>query len=233
MINTDLRRLKMIDFFQFITNVAAHLQKEDLEELKLKDFVETKFLPAMNEMDNVLKLQINSAFTKELNTRNKTRIRLLSCLYTHIKLYTKYPENEKVQAAERLTLVIKKFGKKVSGLPQRELTGVITQMLQDLQLAESVADLKKISAMAWVNSLKAENIEFEKLFNSRTVEKSTLKVGVSQVVRKKMQECFTQLIKLIEAQALINGADKYKRLMDEILTEVKQAKTTIKRRGNR
>lgn len=222
-LRTDLKSLRIMDFFQTQSNIAAHLNGEDLAALKLENTVNNTFLPALEALDEALKPFRKTGLTDPLLTHDGERDAAIVGLTAHVRLFTGYPQADKAQAAARIKLTLDKYGKKPQSLPQREQTGAMTNLLQDLETPEKVADLERIMATPWVAWLKTANTAFETLYNERTRASATVETGKTRAARLALQEAFVLLARTIDALALLEGEQPYKTLADNINHEVRQA----------
>ena len=143
---TDLNNLRVMDFFQTLTNIAAHLNNEDLAVLKLENAVNNIFTPALTAMDEALKPFRKTGLTDPLLTHDAERDAAIVGLSAHVRAFLAYPQTDKAQAAARLKLIIDKYGRSPQNLPQREQTGAMANLLQDLDTNQGRADLTAIIA---------------------------------------------------------------------------------------
>lgn len=82
---TDLNNLRVMDFFQTLTNIAAHLNNEDLAVLKLENVVNNIFTPALTAMDEALKPFRKTGLTDPLLTHDAERDAAIVGLSAHVR----------------------------------------------------------------------------------------------------------------------------------------------------
>lgn len=219
----NLRQIRMLDFFQVVSNIATHLDRYPLNDLLLEE-VSNTLKTALSELDIALKPIKSSTETKKIHELDSRRDRALVGLNAYIKSFIYHYEEAKVTAATKLKNELDKYGKSPQLLPLREETAMITNLIQDLQISENSTLLATIGAEAWISELQSANTEFENLYNSRTQEDATVEVGKSKEARQKTQEALFLLCQTINARILLDGESNYKSLSDEIEFELKRAK---------
>ena len=175
------------------------------------------------ERGNVLSLKLTDA--------DKKRDDAYRALAGIVKAYTVFPEEEKADAALKLLHVIGKYGKGIDRLPYLQESGVLANLLQDLELAENKALLSLLHLDEWLMKLKEACTEFDSLFLNRESDNSTKLSGQVKTVRQGIQELFQNLANLIQAYEIVYGADAYTALSAKINEAVDYARTQAARRG--
>ena len=150
-----------------------------------------------------------------------------------VKTYTVFPEEEKADAALKLLHVIGKYGKGIDRLPYLQESGVLANLLQDLELAENKALLSLLHLDEWLMKLKEACTEFDSLFLNRESDNSTKLSGQVKTARRGIQELFQNLANLIQAYEIVYGADAYTALSAKINEAVDYARTQAARRGSK
>lgn len=228
----NLSNVRIMDFFQTQSNISKHLQEENLETLKLADVYNTTYLPAFNLLDEALKPIRKTGMTDPMLEFDNERDATLVGLNAHVKAFLRFPEPEKAKAAERLKLIIDRYGKEIQKLPLREETGAIANLLQDLKVSAAQADLERIGAMPYITKLEEDNTAFESLYNDRTRMEAAMETGKTKAARVELQEAFSLMVQTINALALLGGEAPYRRLADNINREVQQSLITVKQRAS-
>ena len=136
--STNLNALRNLEHFQVMSNVLSYLKEENLEELKLSAFAES-FEKQLKVYDEVLVLERGNVLSLKLTDADKKRDDAYRALAGIVKAYTVFPEEEKADAALKLLHVIGKYGKGIDRLPYLQESGVLANLLQDLELAENKA----------------------------------------------------------------------------------------------
>ena len=170
--STNLNALRNLEHFQVMSNVLSYLKEENLEELKLSAFAES-FEKQLKVYDEVLVLERGNVLSLKLTDADKKRDDAYRALAGIVKTYTVFPEEEKADAALKLLHVIGKYGKGIDRLPYLQESGVLANLLQDLELAENKALLSLLHLDEWLMKLKEACTEFDSLFLNRESDNST------------------------------------------------------------
>lgn len=219
----DLSRVRVMEFFQVMTNIKAFLEKENLQELGLQKAKES-FDEKYAAFDEALKPLHKSEITAKLQEQDAKRDEALVGLLAHCRAFSTFPEEAKRTAAGQLLAQIEKYGKNLQNKPLQEETGILINLLQDLASQEMAQALETIGAMPWVEVLKSANQSFVALHNERTEEQGAVLVGKTKETRTALAEAFKTMVKSINSLAFINGEEKYQNLANAINEEVKNAR---------
>ncbi len=230
--STNLNALRNLEHFQVMSNVLSYLKEENLEELKLSAFAES-FEKQLKVYDEVLVLERGNVLSLKLTDADKKRDDAYRALAGIVKAYTVFPEEEKADAALKLLHVIGKYGKGIDRLPYLQESGVLANLLQDLELAENKALLSLLHLDEWLMKLKEACTEFDSLFLNRESDNSTKLSGQVKTARRGIQELFQNLANLIQAYEIVYGADAYTALSAKINEAVDYARTQAARRGSK
>ena len=93
----NLTKLRLMNFYQVMTNVQLFLSQEDLETLKLKDAAKV-FDEKYKAFDAAVQPMRGDVDTKELNKLDERRDKALIGLYGHVRVFTGFPEEANVIA---------------------------------------------------------------------------------------------------------------------------------------
>ncbi|GET46423.1 DUF6261 family protein [Capnocytophaga felis] len=228
---TNLAQLRLMDFFQVASNIAHYARKENLETLKLAASF-TDYETALDNLDKALKRDSTKFETQKLNKISGKRRKTISALTTAVRAFCHSPEEGQAQKAQKLLSVIEKYGKKISGLPLREETAAITNLLQDFKTPEIKALIDSIGLSLWVTSLETYNTEFDTLYKERSIEQASHTMGLTKDAREKMQKTLNNFAKTMNSLAFLEGETPYKNLADCINNEINKALSEVKRRKN-
>ena len=220
--NTNLTRVRMLNFYQIMDNVITYLNQEDLETLKLKDPVKV-FTDKFNDFDKLIQPMRSSGLSKDLYELDDRRDRAMGRLSTHLRLFSDYPEADKAKAAKELLQIYRKYGSLPQNKPNREETALIKNLLQDLDPADIKAKLTLIGADKWVGVLKEANEAFSAMYGRQVKHESSLDPGAVKEKRAAVYDEFKKLTNVINALATLGGEAAYKSIIDMINTEMKKA----------
>lgn len=225
MINSsNLKSLRVLDFFQVLKDITAHTNKYSFEQPKLAAR-KAALQKAVDELDVVLKPLRSSAATEKLLALDHQRDQALIGFAAQVRSFAKHHKPEIREAAQQLQMTLDKYGKSPQELPFREETAMLSQFLQDMEKPENAEALAKIYAESWVQEMTYANTEYDALYNSRTQEGAKVEVGAVKAARAKAQKAFDELVRGLNSYADLNESEEYKGLEDEINFEVKQAKS--------
>ena len=217
----NLTKLRLMNFYQVMTNVQLFLSQEDLETLKLKDAAKV-FDEKYKAFDAAVQPMRGDVDTKELNKLDERRDKALIGLYGHVRVFTGFPEEAKATAAQQLQAVLLKYDKAPQTKPLREETAIVSNIVSDLEVADAKAKLTLIGADKWLDELKDANKKFEAAYNARTQRNMDL-VGQTKEKRIALDDEYRRLAHTINALATLGGEAPYKRLMSSINADIQQA----------
>ena len=217
----NLTKLRLMNFYQVMTNVQLFLSQEDLETLKLKDAAKV-FDEKYKAFDAAVQPMRGDVDTKELNKLDERRDKALIGLYGHVRVFTGFPEEAKATAAQQLQAILLKYDKAPQTKPLREETAIVSNIVSDLEVADTKAKLTLIGAEKWLDELKEANKKFEAAYNARTQRNMDL-VGQTKEKRIALDDEYRHLAHTINALATLGGEAPYKRLMSSINADIQQA----------
>ena len=217
----NLTKLRLMNFYQVMTNVQLFLSQEDLETLKLKDAAKV-FDEKYKAFDAAVQPMRGDVDTKELNKLDERRDKALIGLYGHVRVFTGFPEEAKATAAQQLQAILLKYDKAPQTKPLREETAIVSNIVSDLEVADAKAKLTLIGADKWLDELKDANKKFEAAYNARTQRNMDL-VGQTKEKRIALDDEYRRLAHTINALATLGGEAPYKRLMSSINADIQQA----------
>ena len=217
----NLTKLRLMNFYQVMTNVQLFLSQEDLETLKLKDAAKV-FDEKYKAFDAAVQPMRGDVDTKELNKLDERRDKALLGLYGHVRVFTGFPEEAKATAAQQLQAILLKYDKAPQTKPLREETAIVSNIVSDLEVADAKAKLTLIGADKWLDELKDANKKFEAAYNARTQRNMDL-VGQTKEKRIALDGEYRHLAHTINALATLGGEAPYKRLMSSINADIQQA----------
>ena len=104
-------------------------------------------------------------------------------------------------------------------------TGLLMNFIDDLEKKYS-SEVQTLSLGAFVTALKAANEKVRTLTATRTDERMAKAVGALKASRKASDEAYHQLVKFVNAYALIEGDSKYLSFID-VNTEIVHYKREV------
>lgn len=219
----DLYKVRLMEFFQVMQNVKTFLDKEDATDLGIAE-AKNQFSEKLEVLDIKLKPLVKSIHTQQLNELDARRNELLVGLLAHCRAFLLFPEETKVQAAQKLLNTIEKYGKEIQNKPLLEKTAIIYNIEKDFSESSHQQALRTMGGEKWVTELGIANSKFATLHTERTQQQGEIETGATQQARKELALAFKHLVKTINALAYLNGTTKYQTLANSINQEIKQAK---------
>ena len=105
-------------------------------------------------------------------------------------------------------------------------TGLLMNFIDDLEKKYS-SEIQTLSLGAFVTAMKAANEKVRTLTSTRTDERMAKAVGALKASRKASNEAYRQLVKFVNAYALIEGDSKYLSFIDYVNTEIVHYKREV------
>jgi hypothetical protein len=163
-----------------------------------------------------------SLLTPLIAAAQRRRVAASGGISARVRLALSHVDPEKAFAARRLNAIIKSY-KSPRLLEYVECTGVVHNIIDDLDTPTNRALLRQVDAEEWLDELKAASMEFDTLYLARQREERPPKGLVRDAraaVGKAYANCVTRLNALVE----LNGATKYASLVEPINTLIHNKK---------
>lgn len=220
----SLERLNNGAHFLFISNVLARAEADTNIKSKLSTQI-ASLKSAKEQEDEDLKISQKSLLTDDIAAADAERDGLYSGYKKAVKGFLGLPVEGFAQAAKVLTQHIKDY----SIDPKMQLdkeTGLLINFVDDLE-KKFANEVETLSLGAFVTALKAANEKVRTLTAERTDERMTKAVGALKVSRKASDDAYRQLVKFVNAYALIEGDSKYLSFIDYVNTEIVHYKREV------
>lgn len=230
--SVNLSMLRNLEHFQVMSNVLSYLKAENLEELKLASLAES-FEAKLKLYDEVLVLERGNALSVKISQADLERDNALKALINVVKAYALFPDEDKADAALKLQHVIGKYGSGIDRLPYLQESGVLANLLQDLEIKENADAIQLLHLDDWLPKLKDAAARFDELFVSRESDNSTKLSGKVKEAREAIQAEFEQLVALVNAYEIVYGAEAYAGFVAKVNEAVNYARQQAARRGTR
>jgi|GEM_PF-1009725 len=213
-VSTNLANARLMDFYQVMSLTAGYLEKEDLGKLMLTAY-QAEFKKSFDSLDASMKQAMKTGYTNALIAADDARDDLFTGFVGFLRSMTRFPDKAMIGAAEKLLLVVEKYGYGLARFPQREETAAITNLVQDLRNAENTPLVETIGAKVWTDKLDESNRAFDDLYSHRSEKDAQFITGLTRTERVNMQAAFDKLAQAINSLAFINGEAAYKALADK------------------
>ena len=197
-------------FAEAANQSSSELYKTALEKLKTK----------YDAFDKAL-VQERSAAPEGLIAADEARDYGIRKLYALASEYADYQfDAQRTAAAAAVLQVFKPYGKasEIVRLRQDSETAVITNLLQELDKDEIKTYVSLLGLDALIDHIRQNNAIFEQLQQSRRDEQSQYVVGLSKAMRDEALDAFRAFCEAVNALALVEGGDKYAKLIGQLDT---------------
>lgn len=220
----SLERLNNGAHFLFISNVLARAEADTNVKSKLSAQIAI-LKTAKEKEDEDLKISQKSLLTDDIATADAERDGLYSGYKKAVNGFKNLPVENMANAAKVLMQHIKDYAIDPKMQLDKE-TGLLINFIDDLE-KKYAEEVKTLSLGAFVTALKAANEKVRSLTATRTDERMTKAVGALKASRKASDEAYRQLVKFVNAYALIEGDSKYLGFIDYVNTEIVHYKREV------
>ncbi len=220
----SLERLNNGAHFLFISNVLARAEADTTVKSKLSAQI-ASLKTAKEQEDENLKISQKSLLTDDISAADAERDSLYSSYKKAVNGFKGLPVENMAKAAKVLAQHIKDYAIDPKMQLDKE-TGLLINFIDDLE-KKYVNEVQTLSLGAFVSSLKDANEKVRTLTSSRTDERMAKVAGALKASRKTSDEAYRQLVKFVNAYALIEGDAKYLSFIDYVNTEIVHYKREV------
>ncbi len=220
----SLERLNNGAHFLFISNVLARAEADTTVKSKLSAQI-ASLKTAKEQEDEDLKISQKSLLTDDITAADAERDSLYSGYKKAVNGFKGLPVENMAKAAKVLAQHIKDYAIDPKMQLDKE-TGLLINFIDDLE-KKYVNEVQTLSLGAFVSSLKDANEKVRTLTSSRTDERMAKVAGALKASRKASDEAYRQLVKFVNAYALIEGDAKYLSFIDYVNTEIVHYKREV------
>jgi len=200
----SLARMRNNEHYQFMVEVDNGIKKATSAALQL-DMVYPAFTAALAKLNATLLIDSGSIKTEQITSLDITRDRTWSALNERVKASLLSPIEAEVEAAKVIKRVFDLYGN-VRNISYNEESAAISNLIEDLEIAENAAHCASIGITAWVAALKQQNIDFQALLNARNVELAAKDSGEVKAVRDEIDPVYQNIVQRINAQVTLEIA---------------------------
>jgi hypothetical protein len=226
----NFHNLQNLELIQFIKSFLEIIAKADPELLKVKAQYDA-LLAIFNEMDTFYNPELANKLTKLVQELDGKRDQALSGIIDVLEAYLKHYDPAMSLAAENLLHSVDNYGDQIATYNYIKETSTIrkicTQWKNDDVLAQA---LTKLNLSPWANKLEEFNTQFEVQYMER-MELDAKSPEITMVeYRRKSYDAYKAVLKYMEANALLNGAEAYTVVNKSINQMVEKYNLVIKTR---
>ena len=222
-VQTDFSHLNNGAHFQFIKNVSDRLATDTkIKENAVGQAVIKALTEALTTEDKCLVLSQKSLLTDEIAHADKERDTLFAGYRTAVKGFLNMPVADLAKHAHQLWQHLVDYAIDPQMQLERE-TGLITNFCTDL-VGKYATQVQALGLKPYVDALKTANERVETLLVQRTTDNSTKVVGALRTAREASDKAIRDLIKVVNALAILGNPADYAAFIDYMNTLIKRYK---------
>jgi hypothetical protein len=202
----DTRQMRNEEWFNSFLEFKAFVSQFTPQALGIETLF-ALFLTLLQKADGLLEIIRKSPLTHDIKLLDALRDSAFRALKAAWKYALAAIEPQKREAAERLGIVFHHFGN-LAARPYNEATGGIVNFVQELH-GTYAADVALLELTEQVNRLDDANNAFENAVMQRNAEASARPDEKLLEVRHETNRCYLDMLDRIEAQALLEGNDRF------------------------
>jgi hypothetical protein len=185
-----------------------------------------KFADQVNEEDLALDLLKRYGTTEDIHHEDGRRDNAFRRICDLIRAGCRHFVEKKRAAAIRLDAIVKEY-KGTSKLPIPEESAAIHNLLQKFDAARADVDLLGLGE--WISELGDANDRVRSLMTDRESEAASKAQYKMKTVRTETDRLYAEILTCLEAAAIINGADIYRQLFDEMNARIDEYNNLLAR----
>lgn len=219
-----LSRMNNGAHFTFVTNILARAEADSKVQEKAGGLV-TALKTAVAAEDEALKLSQKSLLTDDIAKADADRDALYLSYKKAVEAFLPFPLQEVAQAARELAQHIKDYRINPADQLDKE-TGLLVNFIADLE-TKYATQVTKLGLTAFVTGMKEANERVRSFTLQRTENRMTQNVGAMKAARIATDEAYRQLVKMVNALAMVFGEADYVAFIDYVNTEIVQFKRQV------
>ena len=220
----SLPRMNNGAHFTFVSNIFARAEADSKVKAKAAELV-TALKEAVAAEDEALKISQKSLLTDEIAKADSNRDALYAGYKKAVEGFQAMPIADMAQAAKELAQHIKDYRISTTDQLDKE-TGLLVNFIADLE-TKFATQVATLSLTAFVTNLKEANERVRTLTLQRTEDRMALPIGAMKTARATSDEAYRQLVKMVNALALVFGEADYADFIDYVNTEIVDFKREV------
>lgn len=220
----SLPRMNNGAHFTFVSNIFARAEADSKVKAKAAELV-TALKEAVAAEDEALKISQKSLLTDEIAKADSDRDALYAGYKKAVEGFQAMPIADMAQAAKELAQHIKDYRISTTDQLDKE-TGLLVNFIADLE-TKFATQVATLSLTAFVTNLKEANERVRTLTLQRTEDRMALPIGAMKTARATSDEAYRQLVKMVNALALVFGEADYADFIDYVNTEIVHFKREV------
>lgn len=220
----SLPRMNNGAHFTFVSNILARAEADSKVKAKAAELV-AALNAAVAAEDEALKISQKSLLTDEIAKADSDRDALYAGYKKAVEGFQAMPIADMAQAAKELAQHIKDYRISTTDQLDKE-TGLLVNFIADLE-TKFATQVTTLSLTAFVTNLKEANERVRTLTLQRTEDRMALPIGAMKTARATSDEAYRQLVKMVNALALVFGEADYADFIDYVNTEIVHFKREV------
>ena len=220
----SLPRMNNGAHFTFVSNILARAEADSKVKAKATNLV-TALKEAVEAEDEALKISQKSLLTDEIAKADNDRDALYAGYKKAVEGFLAIPMADMAQAAKELAQHIKDYRISTTDQLDKE-TGLLVNFIADLE-TKYATQVATLSLTAFVTNMKEANERVRTLTLQRTEDRMTQPVGAMKAARAASDEAYRQLVKMVNALALVFGEADYAAFIEYVNTEIVHFKREV------
>lgn len=220
----SLPRMNNGAHFTFVSNILARAEADSKVKAKAAELV-AALNAAVAAEDEALKISQKSLLTDEIAKADSDRDALYAGYKKAVEGFQAMPIADMAQAAKELAQHIKDYRISTTDQLDKE-TGLLVNFIADLE-TKYATQVATLSLTAFITNLKEANERVRTLTLQRTEDRMSLPVGAMKAARAASDEAYRQLVKMVNALALVFGEADYADFIDYVNTEIVHFKREV------
>ncbi len=216
--------------FSYHTEMLARINANSKVKAKLTSQLPV-YQAAIEKEDAALATSRKSFISDEIATADSQRDALYLGLKNAVKAFLNIPDATMQEAARVLTQLLKDY--KIDPAMQLDRqTGLMVNLITDLE-GKCSTQVAALSLAPMIAGMKAANEKVRTSLSARTEESSTKEAGAMKAARLAVDDCYREIVKYINAYALLEGAADYQTFIDVTNAEiVRYKRQVLKQKAN-
>lgn len=220
----SLPRMNNGAHFTFVSNILARAEADSKVKTKAAELV-AALNAAVAAEDEALKISQKSLLTDEIAKADSDRDALYAGYKKAVEGFQAMPIADMAKAAKELAQHIKDYRISTTDQLDKE-TGLLVNFIADLE-TKFATQVATLSLTAFVTNLKEANERVRTLTLQRTEDRMALPIGAMKTARAASDEAYRQLVKMVNALALVFGEADFADFIDYVNTEIVHFKREV------
>ncbi len=199
---------------QLHENFIALVTRHNAETLGIQSLY-AQYVPLLEQEKLALDLILKSGLTDEILAQDRQRDQLFRGFADAVKSGLNHYDPAVQQAAEKIHFILTRYGN-LAARPLDQETAAIDDLHRELTDAQNAAHLATLGLGDWLTRLVEANRAFDQLMMSRYTEAAARPTVNMRTSRGAVDTLFRAMLDLLEAQAMVNGEEKYAPFVAEL-----------------